>query len=128
MDLALDSKTITKKEFDNILQQTFANMTNYEKKSIEVIIDLVKSVNDLKENKLRMTKYIVEDIDKLLSLISSSQGKKEDIKELIDTIKAFQSNISRYMETSDEDALESIKRNIQGINEANKRLIENKQE
>ena len=128
MNPELEFKTEQDKiKFQEILQQAFANMNNYEKKSLETIINLVKSVEQLKDNKLRMTKYLVEDINELLNLVKISNGKPEDIRKMMDEIKALQSNISRYMETSDEDILKSIKRNIDDINKINQQLIENKQ-
>ena len=115
-------------KFQEVLQQAFSSMGNYEKKSLEIILNLIKSVEQLKDNKLRMTKYLVEDISELLNLVKISNGKPEDIRKMMDEIKALQSNISSYMETSDEDVLESIKRNIKEINEINQVITKTKKE
>ncbi len=123
MDLALDQQKMAKDDFETIMKHIFINVNNYERRSIQTIINLYDSINGLKTNKLRMSKYIVNDLDELLRLLSFSNGKKSSVKEIIEEIKKLQNNLSKYIETSEEGLLERIKTNIDVINELNKRLI-----
>lgn len=116
MDLVTEKQTKTQNDFAKILENATQNMNNYERSTMQVILNLTKSAQDLKNNKLRMTKYMIDDIDKLIKLISLSNKNSESLSIIINEIKALQSNLSRYMETTDPEILESINRNLKEIN------------
>ncbi len=122
-ELELKLETQKENEFDIILKQALSNLKKYEQLSIEAILNMTKSVNELENNKLRMIKYMAEDIDTLLNLLRSTKGNNEETIPMINEIKRLQANLSSYLETSNKDLIEEIKTNIYNINEYNKKLI-----